>query len=202
MKIVCIGRNYHEHIKELNNDIPDKPLFFIKPDNALLNNKSELYLPDFSSNIHYELEFVVKIHKVGKHIKAKFAKNYYSEIGLGLDLTARDLQAECKAKSWPWELAKGFDSSAPVGRFIPLNDLDINNLNFTLDKNGSRVQTGNTKDMIHSVDQFIEYVTQFITLKKGDLIFTGTPAGVGQVSIGDEFLGCLEGEELMRLKVK
>ncbi len=202
MKIVCIGRNYSEHIKELNNVKPDKPLFFIKPDNALLNNKTEMYLPNFSNDIHYELEVVVKIDKVGKHISEKFAHKYYSQVGVGLDFTARDLQADCKAKGLPWEIAKGFDFSAPVGEFLPKEEFDLKNLNFSLNNNGDTIQKGNTSDMITSLDEFIAYVSQYITLKKGDLIFTGTPAGVGQVKIGDHFTAYLEDKKLLDLKIK
>lgn len=202
MKIVCIGRNYQEHIKELNNAKPDKPLFFIKPDNAMLNNKTEMYLPDFSNNIHYELEVVVKIDKVGKHISEKFAHKYYSQVGVGLDFTARDLQADCKAKGLPWEIAKGFDHSAPIGEFLPKEQFDLKNLNFSLKNQGEIIQQGNTSDMITSLDEFIAYVSQYITLKKGDLIFTGTPAGVGQVKIGDHFTAYLEDKKLLDLKIK
>ena len=202
MKIVCIGRNYQEHIKELNNVKPDKPLFFIKPDNALLNNKTEMYLPEFSKDIHYELEVVVKIDKVGKHISEKFAHKYYSQVGVGLDFTARDIQADCKAKGLPWEIAKGFDHSAPVGAFLPKENFDLKNLNFSLKNNGETIQSGNTSDMITSLDEFIAYVSQYITLKKGDLIFTGTPAGVGQVNIGDHFTAYIEDKKLLDLKIK
>lgn len=202
MKIVCIGRNYQKHIEELNNVKPEKPLFFIKPDNALLNNKSEMYLPEFSNDIHYELEVVVKIDKVGKHISEKFAHKYYSEVGVGLDFTARDIQSDCKAKGLPWEIAKGFDHSAPVGHFLPKERFDLKNLNFSLKNHDKIIQQGNTSDMITSIDQFIAYVTQFITIKKGDLIFTGTPVGVGQIKIGDHFTAFLEDEKLMDLKIK
>jgi 2-keto-4-pentenoate hydratase/2-oxohepta-3-ene-1,7-dioic acid hydratase in catechol pathway len=202
MKIVCIGRNYSEHIKELGNEKPDSPLVFIKSDNAWLNNKSEMYLPDFSDNIHYEAELVIKINKPGKHIRPQFAHKYFSEISFGLDLTARDIQQKCKEKGLPWELAKTWDFSAPVGRFISKENFDLENLNFSLEKNGEIVQKGNTSNMIHSVHNFISYVSTFVTLKKGDLIFTGTPAGVGKVEIGDVYSGKIEGEELLRLNIK
>lgn len=202
MKIVCIGRNYQAHIEELNNAKPEKPLFFIKPDNALLNNKTEMYLPEFSKDIHYELEVVVKIDKVGKHISEKFAHKYYSQLSVGLDFTARDIQADCKAKGLPWEIAKGFDHSAPVGKFIPKEDFDLKNLNFSLKNKGEIIQSGNTAQMITSLDEFIAYVSQYITLKKGDLIFTGTPAGVGQIQIGDHFTAYVEDKKLLDLKIK
>ncbi|MGB0870219.1 MAG: fumarylacetoacetate hydrolase family protein [Flavobacteriales bacterium] len=202
MKIICIGRNYQKHIEELNNQVPEKPLFFIKPDNSWLNNKPEMYLPNFSSNIHYELEVVVKIDKVGKHISEKFAHKYYSELSVGLDFTARDLQSECKEKGLPWEIAKGFDHSAPVGRFISKENFDMKNIDFSLENHGEVIQKGNTSDMITSLDAFIAYVSQFVTIKKGDLIFTGTPAGVGQVKIGDHFTAFVGKEKLMDLKIK
>lgn len=203
MKIICIGRNYADHAKELRNELPEFPLFFLKPDTALLSKSKDFYLPDFTSDLHYECEIVVRIDKVGKNIQEKFAANYYNEIGLGIDFTARDLQEECKAKGLPWERAKAFDNSAPIGDFyIHKKELDLKNLNFRLDKNGESVQKGETKNMIFSIDQIISYVSQFITLKVGDLIFTGTPAGVGPVKIGDQLIGFIEDKKMFELNIK
>lgn len=203
MKIICIGRNYADHAKELKNDLPTEPVFFLKPDTALLPAGSDFYIPDFSSNIHYECEIVLKIKKVGKHIPVEFATDYFDEIGLGIDFTARDIQDEQKAKALPWEKAKAFDNSAPMGqRFLALNLFDPKNINFELKKNGTTVQVGNTKDCIFSFNEVIAYISKFITLKTGDLIFTGTPAGVGPVAIGDHLEGFLEGEKLLDLQVK
>lgn len=203
MKIICIGRNYADHAKELRNELPEFPLFFLKPDTALLSKSKDFYLPDFTSDLHYECEIVVRIDKVGKNIQEKFAANYYNEIGLGIDFTARDLQEECKAKGLPWERAKAFDNSAPIGDFyIDKKELDLKNLNFRLDKNGESVQKGETKNMIFSIDQIISYVSQFITLKVGDLIFTGTPAGVGPVKIGDQLIGFIEDKKMFELNIK
>ena len=182
MKIICIGRNYVEHAKELNNPVPTKPMFFVKPDTALLRTHM-FYIPPFSNNIHYELELVVKIKKVGKSISKRFAHKYYDEISLGLDLTARDLQEECKEKGMPWEIAKGFDSSAPIGKWYQKKDLK--SLDFYLLKNGEKVQEGNPSQMVFDIDRIIEYVSKFMTLKKGDLIFTGTPSGVGKLETND-----------------
>ncbi|MCB9189411.1 MAG: fumarylacetoacetate hydrolase family protein [Flavobacteriales bacterium] len=204
MKIICIGRNYSDHAKELNNDVPSEPVFFFKPDTAILPKKQPFYIPEFTKDLHHELEIVVRINKLGKNIKEKFAHTYYDEIGLGIDFTARDLQKECKDKGLPWEKAKGFDYSAPIGEeFIKVNEIEnLNDLNFSLYKNGERVQIGNTKDMLFSIDRIIEYVSQFVTLKIGDLIFSGTPAGVGKVEIGDLLEGYIEDRKLLSLKVK
>ena len=203
MKIIAIGRNYIDHAKELNNPVPQEPIFFLKPDTALVNNNDPFFYPDFSNDIHYEAEIVIKINKVGKNIQEKFAHRYYEEIGIGIDFTARDLQAECKRKGHPWEIAKAFDSSAPIGKFLPKNEFtDLNNINFTLDINGKNVQTGNTGDMIFTVDKLISYVSSFMTLKIGDLLFTGTPAGVGPVKIGDRLKASIEGIELLDFMVK
>ena len=199
MKIICIGRNYVEHAKELNNPVPTKPMFFVKPDTALLRTRM-FYIPPFSNNIHYELELVVKIKKVGKSISKKFAHKYYDEISLGLDLTARDLQEECKEKGMPWEIAKGFDSSAPIGKWYQKKDLK--SLNFYLLKNGEKVQEGNPSQMVFDVDSIIEYVSKFMTLKKGDLIFTGTPSGVGKMEVNDVFEAYLDGRKTIDLRVK
>lgn len=203
MKIICIGRNYIAHAKELENEIPSKPLFFIKPDTALLKDNDPFYFPEFSKSIHYECELIYKINKVGKNIQEKFAYKYYSEIALGIDFTARDLQQECKEKGLPWEIAKGFDQSAVVSRFIPLSKIvDPKNIHFTLEINRELRQTGASGLMIYSIDKIIAYVSQFVTLKTGDLIFTGTPAGVGPVSVGDQLRGCLEGEMIFDFEVK
>lgn len=199
MKIICIGRNYIEHAKELNNPVPTKPMFFVKPDTALLRTHT-FYLPPFSNNIHYELELVVKIKKVGKSISKRFAPNYYDEISLGLDLTARDLQEECKEKGKPWEIAKGFDSSAPIGKWYQKGEL--NSTDFYLLKNGEKVQEGNPSQMVFDVDSIIEYVSKYMTLKKGDLIFTGTPSGVGKMETNDVFEAYLDGKKTIELKVK
>ena len=199
MKIICIGRNYVEHANELNNPVPTKPMFFVKPDTALLRTHI-FYIPPFSNNIHYELELVVKIKKVGKSISKKFAHKYYDEISLGLDLTARDLQEECKEKGMPWEIAKGFDSSAPIGKWYQKKNLK--SLNFYLLKNGEKVQEGNPLQMVFDIDRIIEYVSKFMTLKKGDLIFTGTPSGVGKIEVNDVFEAFLDGKKTMDLRVK
>ena len=199
MKIICIGRNYVEHAKELNNHVPKKPMFFVKPDTALLRTQM-FYIPPFSNNIHYELELVVKIKKVGKSISKRFAHKYYDEISLGLDLTARDLQEECKEKGMPWEIAKGFDSSAPIGKWYQKKDLK--SLDFYLLKNGEKVQEGNPSQMVFDIDRIIEYVSKFMTLKKGDLIFTGTPSGVGKMEVNDVFEAYLDGKKTMELRVK
>ena len=199
MKIICIGRNYVEHAKELKNPVPTKPMFFVKPDTALLRTNM-FYIPPFSNNIHYELELVVKIKKVGKSISKRFAHKYYDEISLGLDLTARDLQEECKEKRMPWEIAKGFDSSAPIGKWYQKKDLK--SLDFYLLKNGEKVQEGNPSQMVFDVDSIIEYVSKFMTLKKGDLIFTGTPSGVGKIEVNDVFEAYLDGKKTIDLRVK
>ena len=199
MKIICIGRNYVEHAKELNNPVPTMPMFFVKPDTALLRTHM-FYIPPFSNNIHYELELVVKIKKVGKSISKRFAHKYYDEISLGLDLTARDLQEECKEKGMPWEIAKGFDSSAPIGKWYQKKDLK--SLDFYLLKNGEKVQEGNPSQMVFDIDRIIEYVSKFMTLKKGDLIFTGTPSGVGKMEANDVFEAYLDGKKTIDLKVR
>ncbi len=203
MKIICIGRNYVEHAKELNNPLPKKPIFFLKPESALIQKNQPFFYPEFSTDIHYETEIVIRICKVGKHIQQKFAQNYFDKIGIGFDLTARDLQNECKSKGLPWEIAKGFDQSAPLGLFKPKSAFkNINNLNFSLKINDEIKQHGNTKDLIFSFDQLIAYVSQFMTLKIGDLIFTGTPAGVGPLKIGDHLEAFIEDEKCLELKIK
>jgi 2-keto-4-pentenoate hydratase/2-oxohepta-3-ene-1,7-dioic acid hydratase in catechol pathway len=203
MKIICIGRNYADHAKEMKSELPTEPIFFMKPDTALLKEGQDLYLPDLNSEVHFECELVVKINKAGKHIDQEFAKNYYSEITLGLDLTARDLQSKCKEKGLPWEIAKAFDNSAPVStQWINVSNLNMKELSFQFFQNGILKQTGFIKDMIFSIDELISYVSRFVTLKTGDLLFTGTPAGVGPIQIGDKLEGFLEGNKLFEFYVK
>lgn len=201
MKIFCVGRNYSEHAKELGNAVPENPVIFCKPDTALLKNGEDFYLPDFSNDVHYEAELVIKISKMGKKIQEKFASNYYSEIGFGIDFTARDLQAQLKQKGLPWELAKAFDGSAPIGEFSNLKDLQ-NPIQFSLLKNGELVQNGNSNDMIFSFDKIVSFISQYFTLKVGDLIYTGTPAGVGQVKIGDKLEGFIGDKKMLHCEVK
>ena len=202
MKIICIGRNYAKHIEELSNERPKEPVVFLKPDSAILPKKMPFFIPPFSNEIHYEVEILVKINKVGKYIDAKFAHKYYDEIGLGIDFTARDIQAQCKEKGLPWEKAKAFDGSAVVGKFYPKVKFDLDNLQFQLIKNDLVVQDGNTKSMLWKIDELISYVSQYFTLKKGDLIFTGTPAGVGKVEENDSLIGMLEDKEAFNIKIK
>ncbi len=203
MKIICIGRNYSAHAKELNNPVPKEPVVFLKPDTALLPKSMPFFYPSFSKDIHYEAELVVKIDRVGKNISQKFAHKYYSELSVGIDFTARDLQQECKEKGLPWERAKAFDGSAPVGRFIGKDKFQtLSDLNFSLKINGELKQQGNTGNMLFSIDAIIAYVSQFFTLKIGDLIFTGTPEGVGPIAINDSFEAFLEGEKVLDLKIK
>ncbi|MGS2762329.1 fumarylacetoacetate hydrolase family protein [Sinomicrobium sp. M5D2P9] len=202
MKIICIGRNYTDHIEELANERPVDPVIFIKPDTALLREK-DFYIPDFSEDIHYEVELLVKINQTGKHINARFAHKYYDEIGLGIDFTARDVQSRLKEKGLPWEKAKAFDASAVMGGWGPKTEYpDINNIRFRLEKNGEVVQDGNTRLMLWKVDELVAYVSQYFTLKKGDVIFTGTPAGVGKVNPGDTLEGFLEDKSSFALNIK
>ena len=202
MKIICIGRNYAKHAAEMKADLPTEPVFFMKPDSAL-NRTDYMFIPEFTKDLHYEVELVLKIKKVGKHIDVKFAHKYYDEIGLGIDFTARDKQAECKEKRLPWEIAKAFDNSALVSsRFIHKKELDLHNIEFSLQKNDTQVQVGNSADMIFNFDQIIAYVSKFVTLKIGDLIFTGTPEGVGPVSIKDVLKGHIGSNQLLLLKIK
>lgn len=197
MKIICIGKNYAAHAKEMSSAVPSEPIFFIKPDTSLLQKGHDFYYPDFTKNLHHEIEIVYKVGKMGKHIAPEFALKYISEVGIGIDFTARDLQDRAKEKSLPWEIAKAFDNAAVVGNeFIPLSEITPNNINFHLEVNGKTVQVGNTSDMIFSIEQIIAYVSQFITLKTGDLIFTGTPEGVGAVQKGD-VLSLFLGEKKM-----
>lgn len=203
MKLICIGRNYTDHIAELKNERPDEPVVFIKPDSAILPNGQDFYIPEFSNEVHYEVEVLVKIKKVGKHIDEKFAYKYYDEIGLGIDFTARDLQSKLKEKGLPWEKAKGFDGSAVIGKWLPKTDFkNLNALNFSLTKNGSEVQSGNTGLMLWKIDELIAYVSRYFMLKKGDIIFTGTPSGVGKIAANDYLVGGLEGKEMFSVKVR
>lgn len=204
MKIICIGRNYADHAKELKNDVPTSPLFFLKPDSAILPSHNPMYIPEWTNDLHYEVEVIVKINRLGKYIERAFAHSYYDQVGLGIDFTARDIQEECKAKGHPWERAKAFDGSAVVSKqFIALEEFGaIDNLSFYLEKNGQEVQRGNTADMLFHVDEIIAYVSQYMTLKIGDLIYTGTPAGVGPVAIGDTLTGYLMGREMFKVGIK
>ncbi|MES2568296.1 MAG: fumarylacetoacetate hydrolase family protein [Bacteroidota bacterium] len=203
MKIICIGRNYAEHAKELNNAIPTEPVFFMKPDTALLKDGESFYYPEFTKDLHHEIEIVLKINKVGKHIKEEFAHKYFDEIGLGIDFTARDLQAKAKEKGLPWEKAKAFDGSAPIGKFVSKNLLgNLSDIGFELKINGESKQIGNTKDMLFSFDKIIAYVSQFVTLKVGDLIYSGTPEGVGPVKIGDKLQGFIKEDLFLEFEVK
>lgn len=203
MKIICIGRNYTEHIEELQNERPEKPVIFMKPDTAILRNNEDFYYPKFSQEIHHEVEVVLKINRVGKGIAPEFAHKYFDEIGLGIDFTARDIQSQLKAKGLPWEIAKGFHGAAPISNFIPKNEFgDIKDLNFHLKVNEEVRQKGNTKLMLFDFDYIISYVSYFFTLKKGDLIFTGTPKGVAEVKVGDKLTGFIEEKEMFRFQVK
>ena len=203
MKIICVARNYAQHAKELNNPLPDEPVIFLKPDSALLTNKQPFFLPDFSKEMHYEGELVLRISRQGKNIQETFAHKYYDHITVGIDFTARDLQNKLKDKGWPWEIAKAFDQSAVVGEFIPLKNFkNKDEINFQLTLNDKTVQVGFIKDMIFSIDYLISYVSKFFTLKMGDLIFTGTPVGVGTVNIGDKLEGFLMNKKTFSIKVK
>lgn len=203
MKLICIGRNYTEHIKELENERPIDPVVFLKPDTSILLKKHPFFIPDFSDDVHHEVEILVKINKVGKHIAKKFAHKYYDEIGLGIDFTARDLQSQLKAKGLPWEKAKAFDGAAVIGEWLPKSKFnDVNDINFSLLKNDQPVQQGNTSLMLWKIDEIIEYVSKYFTLKIGDIIFTGTPAGVGKVLANDKLKGYIEDTELFSITVK
>jgi acylpyruvate hydrolase len=202
MKIFCIGRNYEEHARELNNPVPAAPVVFMKPSTALLLDGKPFYYPDFSQNIHYELEIVLKICKNGKSVAEKFASAYYDKIGLGIDFTARDIQDICKQKGHPWEIAKSFDHSAVLGDFVSKTELQMSSISFSLNKNGEQVQNGNSADMIFSFDAIIAYISQYFTLQLGDLIYTGTPAGVGPIKIGDQLVGILDGRKLLECTIK
>ena len=204
MKIICVAKNYAAHAAEFDAVVPQKPIFFLKPDSALLIRNRPFFYPDFSNNIHYELELVVRICRLGKGIQRRFAHKYYSEVGLGIDFTARDLQAEAKQAGYPWTIAKGFDSSAAVSDFVPIEKIGrpIDQLHFHLLKNGELVQNGDTSRMLFGVDELISEISQYITLKTGDYLFTGTPAGVGPVQIGDVLEGFLEDRPLLRCRIK
>lgn len=203
MKIICVGRNYREHAKELNNPVPDSPMIFLKPDTAVLRENKDFYYPEFTRDLHYECELVVRISREGKFIQENFVNTYIDGVGLGIDFTARDLQSEAKKKGWPWTFAKMFNDSAPVSEFLSPEDFpDLQNVRFTCHINGEEKQNGHTADMIFSVSYLISYVSQFITLKKGDLIFTGTPEGVGPVHVNDRIEGFLEGKKMLDFHVR
>lgn len=203
MKLICIGRNYTEHIKELENEKPTDPVVFLKPDTAILLKKQPFFIPDFSDDVHHEVEILVKINRVGKHIDKKFAHKYYNQIGLGIDFTARDLQSKLKAKGLPWEKAKAFDGAAVLGEWISVDEIEnVNNINFSLQKNDTVVQQGNTSLMLWKIDELIEYVSKYFTLKIGDIIFTGTPAGVGKVVANDKLVGSIENKQMFSITVK
>lgn len=203
MKVICIGRNYADHAKELNNDVPTEPVIFMKPKNALLFQGKPFFYPEFTEDLHYECEVVVKICKNGKYIQEKFAHKYYDEVSVGIDFTARDIQANLKKKGLPWEIAKAFDNSAAIGDFVPLTaDTRINDLDFQLHMNGELVQDGHTRDMIFNVNAIVAYVSQYFTLNIGDLIYTGTPAGVGAVQQGDKLEGFLMGKKLLEVVIR
>ncbi len=203
MKLICIGRNYAAHIEELANERPEEPVVFIKPDSSVLPKEQDFYIPEFSNEIHYEVEVLVKIKKVGKHIEKRFAHTYYDEIGLGIDFTARDLQSKLKEKGLPWEKAKGFDGAAVVGKWVSKEKFkNTNDLKFSLLKNGEEVQMGNTSLMLWKIDELVSYVSTYFTLKKGDIIFTGTPAGVGKIQANDYLSGILEEQEMFSVKIK
>lgn len=203
MKILAIGRNYAEHIAELKNEVPDEPVIFFKPDTAVLRNNEPFYYPEYTQDVHHEVELILRIGREGKNIEKKFAHKYYDAIGLGIDFTARDLQAKAKAKGLPWTLAKGFNGSAPVSEFLPLTDFpDLKNVSFRLDVNGKTKQKGNSAMMLNDFDDIIAYISKFITLKKGDIIYTGTPEGVGPVKIGDRLEGYVEDKKLLDFEIK
>ena len=203
MKLICVGRNYTAHIEELQNERPDEPILFIKPDSAVLPKEQDFYIPEFSHDVHYEVEMLVKIKKVGKHIAAKFAHTYYDEIGLGIDFTARDVQARLKEKGLPWEKSKGFDGAAVIGKWIHKSELPpVDELRFQLVRNGEVVQQGDTRLMLWKTDELIAYVSRYFMLKKGDILFTGTPAGVGKIAPNDYLSGSLEGREMFSVKIK
>lgn len=202
MKIIAIGRNYAAHIAELNNEKPSQPVVFMKPDTAILRNNAPFYYPEFSKDIHFEVEVLIKINREGKYIDQKFAHKYYEEIGIGIDFTARDLQNKCKEKGLPWEIAKAFNGSAPISEFVSKEGHDLSNLNFSLKQNGELKQQGNTSLMLFPFDEIVAYVSKYFTLKKGDIIFTGTPAGVGPIAIGDKLEAFIEEEKLLEVEIK
>lgn len=203
MKILAIGRNYVAHIEELKNEKPTEPVVFLKPDTALLQNNEPFYYPEFSQDIHHEVEIVLRVGKEGKHIEPKFASRYYDQIGLGIDFTARDIQTRAKEKGLPWETAKAFNGSAPVSKFLPVGEFaDLKNINFCLEVNGAVRQEGNTSLMLYDFDYIVSYLSKFFTLKAGDLIYTGTPAGVSAVKVGDRLVGFIEKQEMFNFEVK
>ncbi len=204
MKIICVGRNYTEHIAELENEKPRDPVLFLKPDTAILLKKQPFFIPSFSEDVHYEVELLVRINRVGKHIQKKFAHKYYEEVGLGIDFTARDLQKQLKEKGLPWEKSKAFDGAAVIGqKWLKKEQFqEVNDISFRLEKNENVVQSGNSSHMLWKIDELIEYISQYFTLKIGDVIFTGTPAGVGPVAIGDELTGFIEDEQIFSIQVK
>lgn len=203
MKVICIGRNYTDHIKELANEKPTEPVVFLKPDTAILLKNQPFFIPEFSNDVHHEVEILIKITRVGKYIDKKFAHKYYDEIGLGIDFTARDLQEQLKAKGLPWEKAKGFDGAAVIGNWFPKSNFkNVDDINFSLQKNDIEVQKGNTSHMMWKIDEIIEYVSKYFTLKIGDIIFTGTPAGVSKVEPNDQLKGFIENQEALTLTIK
>jgi 2-keto-4-pentenoate hydratase/2-oxohepta-3-ene-1,7-dioic acid hydratase in catechol pathway len=203
VKIVCVGRNYAAHIEELQNEKPKHPVLFLKPDTTILQKKQPFFIPHFSNDIHYEVEVLVKIQRLGKHIQPEFAYKYYSQIGLGIDFTARSVQNELKEKGLPWEKAKAFDGSTLIGEWYNKNTFEsLENISFSLEKNGEKVQLGNTANMLWKIDELIAYCSQYFTLKIGDVLFTGTPSGVGAVSLGDHLVGYLEGQQAFSVKIK
>ncbi|QJW89693.1 fumarylacetoacetate hydrolase family protein [Spirosoma taeanense] len=203
MKIICVGRNYVEHIKELNNEQPDDPVIFMKPETAIPLKNEPFFYPEFSSDVHHEVEILVRINRVGKNIDEKFAHKYYDEIGIGVDFTARDVQSKLKAKGLPWELAKGFNGSAPISQFRPKTDFpDLQNLNFHLEVNGETRQQGNTSLMLFKIDYLISFVSRYFLLQQGDILFTGTPKGVGPVQVGDRLMAYIENQKMLEFDVK
>lgn len=203
MKLICIGRNYAKHIEELDNERPENPVVFMKPDSAILLKKQPFFIPEFSNDVHHEVEILIKIKKIGKYIEKQFAHKYYDEVGLGIDFTARDLQSELKAKGLPWEKAKAFDGAAVIGKWLPKTQFkNVDNIGFSLQINGQTVQEGNTSHMLWKIDEIIEYVSKYFTLKIGDIIFTGTPAGVGPVKPNDQMIGLIGDQEMFKIKVK
>lgn len=203
MKIICVGRNYTDHISELNNAKPSEPVLFLKPDSAILPKHNPFYIPEFTQDLHYEVEIIVRINRLGKYIATRFAHKYYDEIGLGIDFTARDLQNKLKDKGLPWEKAKAFDGSAVIGEFVSkTNFVDLQNISFSLYKNENKVQSGNTSLMLWKIDELIAHISEYFTLKIGDIIFTGTPAGVGQVKPNDILIGKIEDQTMFEVKIK
>jgi 2-keto-4-pentenoate hydratase/2-oxohepta-3-ene-1,7-dioic acid hydratase in catechol pathway len=201
-EIICIGRNYVSHVKELGNEIPKEPVLFMKPDSSIFRQRDAFYIPDWTNEVHYEAEIVIKINRLGKNIEEKFALKYYSQFTLGIDFTARDVQKKLKAQGLPWEKSKAFDQSAVLGKYMNVNDYSLENLNFELKLNGHVVQSSNTKNMIYTIPQIVNHCSEFFTLKIGDLIFTGTPDGVGKVNAGDELEGFIEGEKVLHVNIR